>query len=518
MNQMKPPSNIDVEKSLIGLCLENQDNYDLMLRTIPSDPASIFFAPNHRDVLNAMDKLAKAKEVFDLTTLKIQMTKAGTWNDSSTELILGFYDAASSNRSMAVEMMAMHLMELYIKRTMIEQCNQTIRQCYDSTSQAQEILANHQSGISKIDGPIAKNNFRTIAELYDTYLENLEVQQAAINSGERHVIGQSTGLTVVDHHTGGDKAGELIIIAARPGEGKSTYVLNAAMAAAKNGEAQAILSLEMDDYMQVGRIAANEGSIPNNRIQQAKLTAQDWAQLHAIRNAMLQMEIYLEFCAGLHILALEPKIRYLVREKGVKRIFIDYLQLMNSPAESAKAAFDNQNSKVSQITKRLKELAGELGIPIVLLSQMSRDIEKRQGEKRPMLSDLRDSGSIEQDANTVLFLYSPWKYEETFTGYCSRFYPAFDLDVNDDKIAMSRLTFVIIAKQRNGKLMSVPIWNDRKFCRMSDIRETGMYKKTNAMVLLTDEPELMKRLGIHQVDSQLSIDSESIDIDDEFPF
>jgi replicative DNA helicase len=188
----------------------------------------------------------------------------------------------------------------------------------------------------------------------------------------------------------------------------------------------------------------------------------------------------------LTILQLEPKIRWLVRTKGVKRIFIDYLQLMDSDNLS-RSEMQNENLRIGKITKRLKQLAGELGIVIVLLSQMSRDIEKRPGEKIPILSDLRDSGSLEQDANSVTFLYSPSRYDKTIPNYLLKFYPKVD------KEDMGRLTLLVRAKARNGSVGMVPVWNDRQYCRISTVRDRHIYQQMGLMDLIPDS--LAVKLG-----------------------
>jgi replicative DNA helicase len=188
----------------------------------------------------------------------------------------------------------------------------------------------------------------------------------------------------------------------------------------------------------------------------------------------------------LTILQLEPRIRWLVRTKGVKRVFIDYLQFMDSD-NATKSEIQNENLRIGKITKRLKQLAGKLGIAIVLLSQMSRDIEKRPGEKIPILSDLRDSGSLEQDANNVTFLYSPYRYDKTIPNYLLKFYPK--VDSHD----MQRLTFLVRSKSRNGAIGMVPVWNNRQYCRMSTITERHIYHELGMLDLVP--PHLAVKFG-----------------------
>ena len=501
MEKLQPPQDITLEQVLLGLCLESQDNYEIMMRVIAGDPAAIMYSRRNAELMQAMTNLVMQKQSFDVSTIRIELTRMGRWDaDSGIDELAALYNAASSNRGNSVDSVASYLGDLHRKRMLIEACTKGLQGAYDPTQSSIDVIGKHQSDLAKIDTHVAKFEFTTYGEQIDPFLARMQQKQEEIAKGDRDIVGQPTGSTLVDYNTGGDKAGELIIVAARPGEGKSTYVLQAAKAGALRGDAQGILSLEMDNDMQLGRALADFANIPNNRMQQAKLTVEDWAAINGVRDDFARLPIYLDFCPGLDIVILEAKIRYLVRVKGIKRVFIDYLQLMDSPkTKGEKRDFANFNMKISEITKRLKQLAGELGIAIVLLSQMSRDVEKRTGEKMPMLSDLRDSGSIEQDANTVIFLYSPFSYEESNAGYCFKWYP--QMGIED----MRRLTFLIVAKQRNGKVFKCPIWNDRKYCRMSDIREMGIYSRLGVMGLFDEDEALMAKLGIIALSNQIQL-------------
>lgn len=491
----QPPQDTTLEQVLLGLCLESPDNYEQMMRIVSGDPAAMMFSRRNAEIMQAMTNIVNRRGSIDVSSIRIELTRMGRWNDEDgPEEVMALYGAASANRASAIDAVASYLGDLHRKRMLIDACAKTMVSLYDPAIPFEQIAARHHSDVAAIDTHVTKFEFRSYGELIAPFVQHLQTQQENIASGKRDIVGQPTGSTMVDYHTGGDKAGELIIVAARPGEGKSTWVLNAAKHGALIGDAQGILSLEMDDYMQLGRVFADAANVPNNRIQQAKLTTEDWAAINAVCDDLGKLLIYLDFCPGLDIVVLEAKIRYLVRVKGIKRIFIDYLQLMDSPSnKKERKAFDNFNQKISEITKRLKQLAGELGIAVVLLSQMSREVDKRPGEKLPMLSDLRDSGSIEQDANTVIFLYSPHSYEESIPGYCAKFYP--QMNIED----MRRLTFVVISKQRNGKTFRAPIWNDRRFCRMSDIRQIEIYNRMGLIGLFEENNDLMAKLGIIQL-------------------
>lgn len=491
-NHTDIPSDTDLEKALIGLCIESGANYESAKRIIPGDTAKVFHAVKNARYMVAIDTIMGKGGGVDTMSLKIELSHRKLWTDESIDDLAEFIEAASLSRAKTVTAIAEELLELHSRRSLIQTCTEAIQKAYDRSSDIKEAAGSINLAVARMQELSVQHQIRSIGELYPEFLNHLAETQKAISSGERDIIGQSSGISILDYYTGGDVPGDLVVIAARPGEGKSTIVLQMAKAGALRNDPQVVFSLEMDDYMQVGRAAADITSIPNNLIQQAKLKGDHWLLLQSVSDEIAKLPIYLEFVPSLDIHHLEARIRYCVKVLGVKRAFIDYLQLMDSPTNpKERIAAENQNAKISVITKRLKQLAGELGIPIVLLSQMSRDVEKRPGEKIPIKSDLRDSGSIEQDASKIFFLYSPFSYEDSIPGYCQRFYPKVSLEY------MRRLTFIIIAKGRNAPLVRVPIWNDRKFCRMSDIRSTEVYEQLDAMQLLDNNEQLMAKLGIH---------------------
>lgn len=476
-----PPQDATLEKTLLGLCLESHENYDRMTQTLQGDASTVFAIPSHAKAMTAIQTLIRENKATDLANLKIQLTKLKGWSETTEDEIIGYFEAAMSNRGYAqgVEGVALHLAQLQVKRMVIAVANDAIQRCYDQTTDGFEVLQVSASAFSRLDGPLTRHNIKHVADLIQPFFDKIQEAQRLIASGNLEMIGIPTSSTLLDETTGGDQPGELITIAARPGEGKSIKALEDAKAGAMAGYPQAILSLEMDDDMQIGRLLADMANINNSTIQRAKLTTEDWAKIQSVAENVAKLPIYLEYCPGLTILQLEPKIRWLVRAKGVKRIFIDYLQLMDGES-SNKYQAQNESLRIGAITKRLKQLAGELGIAIVLLSQMSRDIEKRGGEKIPMLSDLRESGSIEQDSNKVIFLHSPAKYVQNDPNYLVKFYP------NADQHVMKRITFLVMQKSRNGATGMFPMWFDRPFCRLTDIIEKSIYMQIGMVGTVPD--------------------------------
>ena len=522
---MIPPQDVFLEKTLLGLCLESHDNYDRMSQILQGDAAKVFFQPSHQQAMSAIQTLLRTNRATDLAGMKIELGKLKAWNESTEDEIVSYYEAAISNRGYAqgIEGIATHLAGLSLKRMVIAVCNDAIGRAYDPGSDGFELVQLCASALARIDGPLTRHNIKHISEVIQPFFDKLEANQKKLQSGERTIVGQTTGLEAFDEFTGGDQDGDLHIIAARPGEGKSVLALEMAKGGALAGDPQAILSLEMDDDMQIGRLLADMSGIHNNKIQRATLTAVDWEKITKTGEEISKLPIYLEFCPGLTIMQLEPKIRWLVRTKGVRRIFIDYLQLMDGDAMT-KNEIQNENLRIGKITKRLKQLAGELGIAIVLLSQMSRDIEKRAGEKKPILSDLRDSGSLEQDASNVTFLYSPSRYDKEIPNYLLKFYPRVD------HADMQRLTLLVCAKRRNGAVGMVPIWNDRHVCRMSTIRNRDIYQQLGLLDVVPDhlavrfgwtagvQQELFKSMDANNGKSDKTQDQNQQGNGDYFPF
>lgn len=520
MITQQPPHDLELEATLVGHCMEDIECYDRAASLMQGGAAEVvFFSKFHAQVWGAICGIVTDGQTVEPMAIKRALQKSKIWRDEYQDQIADLYIAASRGRGIDIESSVMHLVGLSIRRQAIIDAVKLQTMAYDMSVDPFSIAGSMQQSMIRLESPVARIQFHSIGEIMLPSLKKLEAKQREMQQSKRLTIGQPTGLTILDYITGGDKPGELTTWAARPGGGKSTVALVGAVAAAEMDDPQAIISLEMDDDMQLYRMLSARSGVQNHTIQQAKLKPEDWAAIYAIVDKLGELPIYLDFSPGLDIIRLEAKIRALAR-KGVKRIFIDYVQLMDEPAEGqSRRMFDNENAKISRITKRLKQLAGELGISIVLLSQMSREIDKRSGERMPQLSDLRGSGSIEQDSNNVYFLYSPIDYEQVIKGYCTRFYPA--MDIQD----MQRLTMVVIAKQRNGGKVPVPFWNDRKFCRMVDIRDMDIYRRLGYFeTLFGGEDELVTRMGWQSlgVQSTLELELETKENDngskDFFPF
>ena len=266
--------------------------------------------------------------------------------------------------------------------------------------------------------------------------------------------GIPSGFTELDKMTSGWQRSDLVIIAARPAMGKTAFVLSMARNMAEAGNPIAVFSLEMANVQLVNRLLVNVCEIPGEKIKNGKLSSEDWNNLMQRSRKLEQMPIYLDDSAGLSVMELNTKARRLVKEHDVKCIIIDYLQLMNASGMK----FGSREQEVSMISRSLKQLAKELDIPIIALSQLNRSVEKKEGgDKRPQLSDLRESGAIEQDADMVLFIHRPEYYKIT---------------QDETGASLKGIAEIIIAKHRNGATGDVRLRFRNELARFQNLDES----------------------------------------------
>ena len=305
-----------------------------------------------------------------------------------------------------------------------------------------------QKKLFEIKNESMTKSYDTVTDLIAKAIKDIEESKT---DGEDGLTGIPTGFTELDRMTSGWQKSDLIILAARPGMGKTAFVLsmarNAAVLANKN---IAIFSLEMSSMQLVKRLIASEADLSSEKIRSGKLEEHEWQQLHTKISTIEDADIFIDDTPALTVLDLKAKARRMQRKRGLDMIIIDYLQLMR--AEEGNKSAGNREQEISYISRSLKGLAKELDIPVIALAQLSRAVEQRQ-DKRPMLSDLRESGSIEQDADLVTFIFRPEYYGITE-----------DDDGNDNE----GLTEIIIRKHRNGSPGTVNLKFIKHFGKFSD--------------------------------------------------
>lgn len=395
----------------------------------------VFYKEAHQRIFSAILSLYPIGEPIDIITVTNYLRRNG-----ELDLIGGpAYIAQLTDRVISaanIEYHARILIEKYIQRKLIQISNQIITEAYDATSDAFETLNNAENALFQINEQNLRRSFKSIPSVLQLVREQIE--HAYNNQGD--YTGVPTGFFELDKLTGGLQPSDLIIIAARPGMGKTAFALSMAHNMAVEFDIPiAFFSLEMSAPQLVIRLLAIETQISSERIRKGELDEAEWETLNNAMNKLSNTKLFLDDTPALSIFELRAKARRLKQAYNVEAIFVDYLQLMSAKIDRNA----NREQEIASISRSLKALAKELNVPVVALSQLSREVEKRSGTKRPQLSDLRESGAIEQDADIVLGIYRPEYYLKEETD-------------DDDKISeIKNKAEVIVLKHRNGPLGTI---------------------------------------------------------------
>jgi replicative DNA helicase len=413
-----PPQSIEAEMAVLGAVLLDNNAFSIATESITSDA---FNKKAHRDIFAAMEGLAARGEAIDIVTLSEELKTRGTFPSVGgaaylTQIMDNVHTAAN------VEYYANIVLEKFVMRRLITICSDVATQCYAGEREAAEVLDEAERHIFEISQQRMFKGFESIGKILRDRFKDIE---ALYQSGS-HISGLASPFDELDSLTSGFQKSDLIIVAGRPGMGKTSFALNIGQhLALKEKIPVGVFSLEMSAEQLVTRLLCSEARVDSNKLRRGYLKANEYAELAIVAGYLAEAPIYIDDSAGLSTLELRAKARRLKAEANVGMIIIDYLQLV-----SVKEKVENRQQQISLISRSLKALAKELAIPVVALSQLSRAVESRGGDKRPMLSDLRESGSIEQDSDLVLFLYRPEVYESS-----------------DENRGRAEL---IIGKQRNG--------------------------------------------------------------------
>lgn len=434
------PQDTETERALLGALMVNSE---LMVQVTDLLAPDDFFLDTHSNVYRHMVLLFQKGVPVDEITLKDSMDAMGLKELVSISFLSGLTDGAPRLKN--VRHYAEILKKKSLLRKLIDAAQDITEMGYSQDEDVQTILKNAETRIFDIAQSYVKKNYISLQEAMIQAYEHL----TKLYEAKTNLTGIPTGYKRLDSLTCGMQRGELIIVAGRPSMGKTTLAVNIAMnAALSEGVRVAIFSLEMSARQLALRILSTEARIDHQRVRSGYFSRSDWDH---IGKAMARLEenarVFIDETAGLSILELQSKARRLKREQGLDLVVVDYLQLMT--ADSSRRT-DNRVQEISDISRSLKALAKDLDIPVIALSQLSRSPETRKGDHRPMLSDLRESGSIEQDADVVLFIFR----EEVY--------------VKDDPNLHNKAD-VIIAKQRNGPVDTVQLAFLKEFSRFEDL-------------------------------------------------
>ncbi len=419
-----PPQNVEAEQAVLGAILLEKDALIKILEFIsPED----FYRTAHQRIYRAMLNLSELGEPIDLVTLTSELQ-----NKSILEEVGGvtyLTDLANSVPTAAnIEYYAKIIEEKSILRRLIKAATEIASNGYAESENINEVISNAEKRIFEISQKKYNDGFVSIKDVLMDTLDRIEFLHH--NKGE--ITGIPSGFSDLDKMTSGFQKSDLIIIAARPSVGKTAFALNVAQnVSARAKETVAIFSLEMSAQQLVQRMVSSEGNIDAHKLRTGLMEENDWQRLTMAMSTLSEAPIYIDDTPGINVYEVRAKARRLKAEKGLGMILIDYIQLIQGRGRS-----DNRQQEISEISRQLKGIARELEVPVVALSQLSRAVEQRQ-DKRPMLSDIRESGSIEQDADVVAFLYRD--------------------DYYNPETEKKNIIEIIIGKQRNGPVGKVEL-------------------------------------------------------------
>ena len=430
-----PPQSIEAELSVLGAMMLKPAAVTQAIELLRADE---FYRQAHRAVFEAMEGLVRAGEPVDIVTLTESLKKSGL-----LEQVGGITFLANLTNSVPstanLEHYAKIVKEKAILRSLIDASTEIAGKAYEASEDISEQLDDAERKILAIAGGQTTGAFVSVKDVVFDAVDRVS-ELAKAKGG---ITGLSTGLATLDSVTRGLQKSDLIIVAARPAMGKTAFVLNLATHAALQGKTVAFFSLEMPREQLMHRIFCAEGQIDATRLARGELDDEEWSRLVKVADRMMKTNLYFDDTSSTTVLDIRTRARRLKAEHGLDLIAIDYLQLIQAPGRA-----ENRTLAVAEMTRSLKVLARELSVPIVVLSQLSRATEGRS-DKRPMLSDLRESGSIEQDADIVMFLYRE--------------------DYYDPETENKNITEVIIAKHRNGPVDTVELTFLKQFTKFGNL-------------------------------------------------
>ena len=438
-----PPNDVEAEQAVIGSMLT--DRY-AVISAIEVLKEEDFYREDNKTIYEAILNLYNRSEPIDIITLKAELTSMGMFDKiGGLEYIVGLPEKVPTTAN--VEKYISIVKEKSELRRLIKAANEIIEQGYDPTENIDDIMNNAEKKIFNIMQDKDQKSYSPIKDVLIDAFTELE----QLYNQKQHITGVPTGFIDLDYKTAGLHNSDLILIAARPAMGKSAFALNIATNAALKAKVPAVLfSLEMSKEQMVNRILCSEAMVDSNKVRTGKIDDDDWIKLADTMGDLSEAPIYIDDTPGISINEIRAKCRKLKLEKNIGLVVIDYLQLVQG---SSKRAQGSREQEISEISRSLKILAKEINVPVIALSQLSRAPEQRP-DHRPMLSDLRESGAIEQDADIVMFLYRDDYYNED----------------SEDK----GLAEVIVAKHRAGSTGTVKlVWlgNYTKFANMERYRE-----------------------------------------------
>lgn len=434
-----PPHATEAEVAVLGAMLVDKEAVSKVVEIIDAD---CFYHQKHVTIYKAMMEMFERGVTIDLITLSNELSRAGTLEKvggmfTLTDLSVRTVTAAN------VEHHARIVLERFLKRKLIAVAGNIIADCYDDTTDALEQVDTAEQRIFDIAERRLKRSYSGMKKLTKDAIEKIFALASGDGDG---ITGVPTGFTQLDAMLSGLQPSDLIILAARPSMGKTAFALTVAREAARRGKAVGFFSLEMSAQQLVLRLISADSAVNLQALRSGRLSQREMQDIVAKVDKLMTSSIYIDDAAGLTPIEFRAKVRRMKAEHNIDLVIIDYLQLMHTKA-------DSREREISIISHTLKAVAKELDIPVMALSQLNRALESRSGDKRPVLSDLRESGSIEQDADVVMFVHRPEYYKLTN-------FP--------DGTTTENMAEIIIGKQRNGPVGDVRLYYNKQLAAFHD--------------------------------------------------
>ncbi|HSM16289.1 MAG TPA: replicative DNA helicase [Gemmatimonadales bacterium] len=438
------PWSAEAEQAVLAAMLLDQD---AALRAAELLDDTMFYREAHRRLFRTMLALTERRVVIDHVTLNDELLRRGELEAAGgVDYLAELVDAVPTTANL--EYHAKIVRDKAILRRLIETATSVISEAYEGRSTAGDLLDTAESRIFQISQERGDEGFMRIKEMLWPTMERIESLQRSGKS----ITGVASGFADLDEMTSGFQRAELIIVAARPSMGKTALCLNLATHASVEADCGvAIFSLEMSKEALVQRMLCAEAMVDSQRVRQGRLRDEDFTRLARAAGVLQNCKLWIDDTPALNLLEMRSKARRLKVEHDINLVIVDYLQLMRGPERA-----ENRVQEISEISRSLKGLAKELDIPVVALSQLSRASEQRGGDRRPILSDLRDSGAIEQDADIVIFIHRPEMYEGP---------------VDKDGNSLEGKAEIIVGKHRNGPTGKVELFFHKSFTRFESFTD-----------------------------------------------
>lgn len=497
IRDQKLPQVGDLEAAVLGAILIDKDAIGAVREVISTDS---FFQEEHKIVFETVLELYNAGETIDsINVTRLLRTKGLIRQIGGPKFIAALTN--SINSAANIEFHAMIVAQAAIKREMIQVANTIMEEGANNQLDIFDLLDKTEQSFFKISEKNIRKNYADANTIMRSTISELETKKQNNNEG---ITGVPSGFRSLDEITGGWQKTELIIIAARPGMGKTAFVVSAMRnAAVEHARPVAIFSLEMSATQLMLRLISSEAELDSEKLRKGTLQPHEWEQLHHRIKDLSNSSIFIDDTPALSILELRAKCRRLKAQHDIQMVIIDYLQLMTG--DDGSGVSSSREQEIAAISRSLKNLAKELEVPVIALSQLSRAVETRGGDKRPQLSDLRESGSIEQDADMVMFLYRPEYYKIT---------------EDEQGNPTEGIGEVIIAKNRAGTTDTVKLQFIGKFTKFTNVGEYGNSVSSDSFQKFSGLEQFDTDMGLQTFKSKMpSQDTpKPADNSEEFPF